>query len=145
MTIKEIQTKLIENMKRWQKIEDASMASTGRIMEQTDNPLIHLIMEIIQIDSQVHHRVQDFIAGTLEREAVTLSPEELGKVWDAVQNHIDIERKMVGFVDETLSALKGKKMVVQEYLLSYLKEDETKHDHLLSTLEKIKTGMYPYG
>jgi len=82
MATKEIQMKLIDNMKRWQKIEDASMTSTGRIMEETDNPLIHLIMEIIQIDSQVHHRVQDFIVGTLEREAVSLTPEEIGKVWE---------------------------------------------------------------
>jgi len=36
-------------------------------------------------------------------------------------------------------------MVVQEYLLNYLQEDEQKHDHLLSALEKIKKGMYPYG
>jgi len=145
MATKEIQMKLIDNMKRWQKIEDASMTSTGRIMEETDNPLIHLIMEIIQIDSQVHHRVQDFIVGTLEREAVSLTPEEIGKVWEAVENHIAIERKMVGFVGDTLLSLKGKKMVVQEYLLNYLQEDEQKHDHLLSALEKIKKGMYPYG
>jgi hypothetical protein len=145
MTTKEIQKRLIDNMKRWQKIEDASMASTGRIMEQTENPLIHLIMEIIQMDSQLHHRVQDFIVGTLEREFVSLNPEEMSDVWDGLEKHIAIERNMVGFVEETLSALRGKKMVIQEYLLNYLREDEKKHDHLLSALEKIKKGMYPYG
>lgn len=145
MTTKELQQKLIENMKRWQKIEDASMASAGKIMEQTDSSLIHLIMEIIQTDSQMHHRVQDFIVGTMEREAISFTPEEVGNVWKAVSSHVAIERRMVGFVEETLSALKGKKMVVQEYLLTYLQEDEKKHDHLLSALEKVKNGMYPYG
>ena len=145
MSTKEIQEKLVENMKRWQKIEDASMASTGRIMEQTENPLIHLVMEVIQIDSQVHHRVQDFIASTFERAPVSITPEEISQVWEAVEQHIAIEKKMVGFVEETLSAIKGKKMVVAEYLLNYLRDDERKHDNLLAALEKVKAGMYPYG
>jgi len=36
-------------------------------------------------------------------------------------------------------------MVIQEYLLNYLLMDEEKHDRMLETLEKIKSGMYPYG
>lgn len=144
MSTKEIQKKLVENMRAWQKIEDASMASCGRVMEQTENPLIHLVMEIIQIDSQVHHRVQDFIARSLTEQAISITPEEMGKVWEGLKKHIDIEKKMVGFVGETLAALKGKKMLVQEYLLNYLKQDEQKHDMLLEALERIKAGMYPY-
>jgi hypothetical protein len=46
---------------------------------------------------------------------------------------------------ESLAALKGKKMLIQEYLLNYLAEDERKHNRLLATLKKIKGGMYPYG
>ncbi len=144
MSTKQIQEKLVSAMKTWQKIEDASMASCGRIMEKTENPLIHLVMEIIQIDSQVHHRVQDFIVRSLTQQAVALDPEEMGKVWEGLQQHIDIEKKMVGFVEEALASLKGRKMLVQEYLLNYLRTDEKKHDMLLQSLEKIKSGMYPY-
>jgi hypothetical protein len=36
-------------------------------------------------------------------------------------------------------------MVVQEYLLHYLMEDEEKHNSILKQLETIKKGMYPYG
>ena len=145
MSTKEIQEKLVEIMKRWQKIEDASVVSTGKIIEQTDNPLIRLIMEIIQRDSRMHYRVQQLIADSLERKAIALTPEEIGGVWDSIQKHIDIEKRMVGYVDEALKSLKGKKMMVQEYLLAYLKEDEKKHDNLLETLNQVKKGMYPYG
>lgn len=145
MSTKEIQEKLVESMKRWQKIEDASVVSTGKIIEQTDNPLIRLIMEIIQRDSRMHYRVQQLIADSLERKAIALTPEEIGGVWDSIQKHIDIEKRMVGYVDEALKSLKGKKMMVQEYLLAYLKEDEKKHDNLLETLNQVKKGMYPYG
>ena len=41
--------------------------------------------------------------------------------------------------------LKGKNMIVQEYLLNYLLEDEKKHAAMLEALAGIKRGMYPYG
>jgi hypothetical protein len=144
MTTKEIQEKLVETMHKWQKIEDAAVDSTGKIIESTDNPLIRLVMEIIQADSRMHRRVQEFIAGTLTEKAVSLTPEEMGKVAEAIDKHNAIEKQMVGYVDETLSALKGKKMLVQEYLLNYLWDDEKKHETLLSILDKVKAGMYPY-
>jgi hypothetical protein len=42
-----------------------------------------------------------------------------------------------------LAAVKGKRMVMQEYLLNFLLEDETKHANLLSRLEQIKMGLLP--
>jgi hypothetical protein len=144
MTTKEIQEKLVETMQRWQKIEDAAVDSTGKIIDSTENPLIRLVMEIIQADSRMHRRVQEFIAGTLTEKAVSLTPEEMGKVSEAIEKHNAIEKQMVGYVDETLNALKGKKMLVQEYLLNYLWDDEKKHETLLSILDKVKEGMYPY-
>ena len=144
MSTKEIQAELVEKMKQWQKIEDASLASTGKIMAATDNKLIRLVMEIIQLDSQMHHRVQDFIVGSLEREAITVTPDDMSAVWSAIEEHIKIEKRMVEYVTGTLEQLKGKKMLTQEYLLNYLKTDEQKHDKLLEDLEAVKKGMYPY-
>ena len=145
MSTKEIQEELLNKMKQWQKIEDAAAASTGQIMEKTENPLIHLVMEIIQSDSRLHHQVQGFVAATLESKAVSLDPDEMASVWGAIEEHIALEKRMAGYVDEALTALRGKKMLVQEYLLNYLKADEAKHDKLLEDLEAIKKGMYPYG
>lgn len=131
-------------MKRWQKIESASVASTGNIIEATDNPLVRLVMEIIQRDSQFHYRVQEFIADSLTTKTVTLSPDELGKIWDMIDKHIKLEEKTVALAHEALAALKGRKMLVQEYLLNYLLEDENKHNKILADLEKIKADSYPY-
>ncbi len=142
---KELQEQIVGNMHRWKKVEDASVASTGKIMEETDNELIRLVMEIIQRDSQTHHQVQEFIASTLEHRPVGITPEEMSKVWSGIEHHIEIEKKAMDMAKENLEALKGKKMVVQEYLLNYLLEDEEKHNKMLETLDKIKDGMYPYG
>lgn len=145
MSTKEIQETVAANMKRWQKVEQSSIESTGRVIEATDNPIIRMVMEIIQRDSENHARVQGLIADSLETEALVLSPDDLEKVWDLIETHIALERKTVELAEESIAALKGKKMVVQEYLLDYLLRDEQKHNAILDSLEIIKKGMYPYG
>ena len=144
MSTKEIQEKLVDNMRRWQQIENASVASTGKVMEKTKNPIVSVVMEIIQRDSQMHHQTQEMIASSLTTKTITLTPEELAEIWDMVETHIELEKKTVELAEEALAALKGKKMIVQEYLLKYLLEDENKHNHILESLGAIKDGMYPY-
>ncbi len=144
MSTKEIQGNLAYDMEQWMKIEDAAVASTGAIIEKTTNPIIRIVMEIIQSDSLMHHMVQEFIKDTLEKKPVSLTPEELADVWGMVEKHIEIEKRTVEAAEAAIEAIKDKKMVVQEYLLNYLLTDERKHDALLETLETIKKGMYPY-
>lgn len=145
MSTKEIQEQIVDNMQRWQKIENASVASTGKVIEKTENPVVRLVMEIIQRDSQMHYRIQELISDSLSSKAITLTPDELADVWDLIEKHIRLEEKTVEYANEALAALKGKKMVVQEYLLNYLLIDEQKHNTVLESLETIKKGMYPYG
>jgi hypothetical protein len=145
MSTKEFQQEIISTMRRWQKIEDAAAASTGQVMEKTDNPIIRLIMEIIQRDSQMHYRVQEWIADSLDFKTVSLPPDDLGRVWGMIEHHIELERKTLELAEQALTSLKGKKMVVQEYLLEYLAEDERKHGNLLRNLEIIKKGMRASG
>ena len=143
MTIKELQKKLAASMRRWQKIENSAIVSTGYVMEKTENPIIRLIMEIIQRDSQMHYLVQQWIADSVESKTVSLTPDELKKVWGLIERHTEIEEAMVEIVKEALDSLKGKKMYIQEYLLKYLQEDEIKHTSLLKSLEELKKGMIP--
>ena len=145
MSTKELQEQITATMKKWQKIENASVSSTGQVIEKTDNPIVRQIMEIIQHDSQTHHRIQQLIIDSFERQAFSMSPEELAEVWGMIEKHIELEKQTVKFAGEAIEALKGKKMVVQEYLLNYLLTDEQKHNTVLEDMEKIKKGMYPYG
>lgn len=142
---KDVQQQIIDNMRQWQKIENASVASTGKMIEKTANPVVRMIMEIIQRDSQMHYRVQELIADSLESKTLHLSPDELNAIWDMVDHHIEIEEKTVELAEQALELLKGRKMVVQEYLIQYLLQDEHKHNRVLADLETIKKGMYPYG
>ena len=143
---KEIQEDLVKNMRTWQGIENKSIASTGRVIEKTKNPIVRLVMEIIQRDSQMHYRVQEWIADSLSGKAVSLTPEELGQAWGLIEEHIKIERRTMRLAQDSLAATEGAKgMLVQNYLLEYLMDDEKKHELLLERLLNIQKGMYPYG
>jgi len=143
---KVIQEKLLATMQTWQKVEDASVASTGRVIEKTENPIVRLVMEIIQRDSQMHHRVQGMIVDSLTSTVVSLSPEELGEVWGMIEDHIKLEKKTIELAQAALDSIKNSKgMLVQAYLLEYLTQDEEKHNSLLEKLNSIQKGMYPYG
>jgi hypothetical protein len=143
-TTKQVQEELVLSMRQWQKIEDTSVESCAKVIEATDNPLIKLVMEIIQNDSKMHYRVQGMIADTVENP-ITLTPDDMTEVWEGLEKHMKLEKQMVGHVEEALADVKKRKMMVPEYLLNYLYTDEIKHNSLLSLLEVIKKGMYPYG
>ncbi|MCP4569339.1 MAG: hypothetical protein GY841_17330 [FCB group bacterium] len=145
MSTKELQQGIIDNMRRWQKIENVSVTQCSEIIAKTNNPIIRMVMEVILADSQRHYATQELIATSLETGTISVTPDELAEVWDLIQTHIEMEKKAEELARESLEMLKGKKMVVQEYLLGYLMKDEAKHDFLLENLEAIKKGMYPYG
>jgi hypothetical protein len=142
MNTKERQAKLVETLNAWQQIESRSIAQCGDIADRTRNPVIRLVMEIIRRDSAMHHRVQQFVIDSIEKEAVSLTVEDLEGVWGAIEAHIEAERETERLVAQAREALSGTKDVVQQYLLEYLAVDERKHDELLDGLNLIKRGMY---
>lgn len=143
MSMKEKQAKVVELMKKWQKLENATISQTAKIMEDTDHPLIRTVAEVIQRDSHMHFRTQQLIIDSYEKESVPVLIDQLEKIWGTVEQHIQMEKKTVELAKESLNALEGSKDVVQLYLLHYLQADEEKHDKLLEDLELIKKKMYP--
>ncbi len=141
-TQKEAIEKLVELMAKWQKIEDESITSTTEIIKQSDNPLVHLIMEIIRQDSAMHRRVQQLIIDHFTQKPITMTHDELAGFWDMIEKHDEMEKKTIALAKE---ALEQTKSPIAKYLLNYLLEDEEKHDKLLDELNKVKLGMVPYG
>ena len=138
---KELNEKLIKTLKKWQVIEDQSVESTTKIMAKTKNPIVKHIMEIIRQDSAMHKRIQQLIIDNFEKQAITLTPEELGDVWEMVDHHIQLERETIRLAEESR---KNSKNFLVRYLLGYLMTDERKHNDVLDQMEDIKSGIYPY-
>jgi len=143
MSTKETQEKLVTGLKAWQELEDATIAITGQTIAKTKNPVVRSIMEIILNDSQSHRRVQQLVLDSLEG-VVVLTPDELGDIWGLIEKHVEMEKHSVELATELLGAIKGTKMLVPQYVLEYLLQDEQKHENLLNRLEAFKAGMYPY-
>ncbi len=132
---------LVTTLRRWQEIETAAIQHTSMIMEKTQNPLIRIVMEIIRQDSAMHKRVQQVILDSLEKEAFSLTPEELADIWTLIEEHAKMEKETIELAEK---AQKNCRLFVQRHLLSYLIQDEQKHDRLLSQLEDFKRKIYPY-
>ena len=145
MTQKEIQEKIVATMKRWQKIEDEAVLSIGEIMGTIGNPLPRAVFEIIQQDARNHRRVQGLIIQAGGKSGFQLTVEQLGELSKVISRHIQVEERMIAAASDSLKALEGKKMILHEYLLRYLEQDEKKHMELLRGLENLKKHIHANG
>ncbi len=134
--------RMIAALRKWQEIERKSIEHTAEIMEKTSNGLIRQLMEIIRNDSVQHHRVQQFIIDSLTTSPVTLTPEELGEVWDEIVAHDEAEKEVIKIGEAVRDDCR---FFVQKALLDYLILDERKHDTLLEQLGEFKKKLYPSG
>lgn len=127
-------------IRKWQEMEDATIAACDNIIDATDNLLLTTVAGIIKADSQKHKMVLDVISQALNG-LITLTPEELGQMSSLLDKHIELEQSSVSMAS---SQLKLSKNFVVNHLLSYLLEDEKKHVLLLKQLNDYKKHLYPY-
>lgn len=132
----------IENMvkllKNWQKLERKAIDDTAEMIEETKNPLVRMVMSIIRHDSLMHHRVQQFLIDSVTEADVPVSREDLANIWEKIEQHDRLEKKTIAMAEELREQAWSP---VHKQLLTYLLEDEKKHDGLMAQLQDIKVGM----
>ena len=129
---------MVEVLRTWQGLERDALNTTAEVIENTENPLIRMIMEIIRHDSLMHHRVQQFLIDSVTRENVVVTREDVAAIWEQVEKHDATEKATIKLAEE----LREKAFSpVHKQLLDYLLTDEKKHDSLLGALNEIKVGM----
>jgi hypothetical protein len=129
---------MVKVLRQWQRIERQSMEEMNAIIEEAKNPLVRIIMEIIRHDSLMHHRVQQFLVDTLTEEALVVSREDVGEIWERIEKHDKVEKRTIELAKELRENAWSP---VHKQLLDYLLNDEAKHDTLLEQLRTVKTGM----
>ncbi len=137
MSTREMQQRLVENLREWQKIETAQIGLIGGVLETTSNPVVSVIMEIIQRDSQMHHRVQQLLIDSLECRVVSLESEDVELIREKLASHLAMEEETVRLAESSLAALAGSELTLQEYLMDFLRRDEEKHRDMLKGLERV--------
>lgn len=127
--------KLVEILKEWQRLEDESIKHAEQTLNKTSNKILIMTMEMIRNDSKKHKAMQQMLIDSLTKEALTLAPEELAGLSDALDKHIDAEAKTIELANQALSK---SELFLTRYILSYLIADENKHHALLSKLDELK-------
>lgn len=130
--------KMAKVLENWQKLERKAMDDAAAIIEESDNALVRMIMSIIRHDSLLHHRVQQFLLESITESDVVLTREDLADIWDRIEQHDRLEKKTIAMAEELRDHAWSP---VHKQLLSYLLEDEKKHDRLLDQLREVKVGM----
>jgi hypothetical protein len=132
---------LVGLLREWQQIEKDTIALTTRIGRKSGNPLVVTLMKIIQNDSKMHFKVQKALIDSMTDRAFSLRPEELGDMWEMIEKHAQMEKRTIQLAEQ---ALGNCRLFAQRQLLTYLLEDERKHDRILGQLENFKRKIYPY-
>ena len=130
--------KMVKLLRNWQKLERKAIDDTAVVIEEAQNPLVLMIMSIIRHDSLMHHRVQQFLIDSVTKEDVPLSREDLADVWEKIEEHDKLEKKTIALATELRDQAWSP---LHKQLLTYLLEDEKKHDGLLAQLQDVKVGM----
>ena len=125
-------------LRNWQAIERESIEMTAQIMEETKNPLVRQIMEIIRNDSVQHHRVQQFLIDTMITAPVNMSYEDLAEIWSKIEEHDETEKAAINAAKELREMTTDH---VHKILLDYLLRDEEKHDTILEQLDEFKKHL----
>ena len=131
----------LSDLDEWLKVEAATRKSCSDVQKKTENPLVHMVAEIIRRDSKTHIEVLKLIKDNLTKQAISLTPDELADIWDLLDNHREMEQKSVDMAEK---ALRESRIFVIRHLLTYLLDDESKHLKLLNQLEDFKRQIYPY-
>ncbi len=139
MSTRELQQRLIENLREWQKLENAQIDLIEGAKEQPRNPVVALVMEIIARDSEAHRRMQQLLIDSLESRVVTIAPPDVDAVADRLIAHLELQEQTVRLAQDNLASLAGKKFLIQELLLEALRHDEEKHRGLLRALEVFRS------
>jgi hypothetical protein len=144
MSMRERYEQIASTMTDWKLLEKRSAESIEKVKEKCGNPLICLMMDIIENDSRIHERLQELIVSSLQRQQITLNLDEVGEVIELIRDHTRIKDEMVQKTESMLEQLKDKSLRIQEFLLQTIIADEKKHKEMLEGVEKIRQGLYPY-
>ena len=130
--------KMVGVLRQWQEIERQAMTATAQITERTESTLIRLIMEIIRVDSHMHHRVQQFLIDSVTQESTVVTREDIAAIWESIEEHDRAEKKAIQMAEQLQ---KEAWTPVHKLLLDHLLRSETLHDRLLEQLDDLKVDL----
>lgn len=119
--LEESTEELISVVRKWQGIEDMSIAACAELEEKTKNPLMREILESFRQDSLLKREVQQIMITCLRREICGPSPTELGRIWECLEMHAEFEQKTMALAEK---ARRCCRLSILRHLFSSLMEHD---------------------
>ncbi len=125
----------------WQRIEADTVEFANREMPHAKNMLTKTMLQVMELEAQKHRLLQQMIIDSMKKEAVNLSPDELGILSGYINRYLEAEGKELCEA-EGADAHSGP--FITSYLLSYLMEDLRTQSCILKQFEdELKNASIP--
>jgi hypothetical protein len=137
MTLSRNRAQFEELIKRWIVLENETIDSANDLMNQSNNPYVRTIIDLVRLDSEKHKHILETIRLSLDH-TVVFSPDDLKVVDTFINKHASLEKTAV---DTAEQALGMGSLPIPKFLLEHLLVDEKKHDNYMSELNGLKAYM----
>ncbi len=132
---------IVGKIVEWQAVEDKNIEYATREIPKAKNPLTKTILQALKLEAEKRRLIQQMIIDSIEKEAVNLSPDELGELSGHLNRHVETEEEAALLGKEAFE--KGE-LAVPRYLISYLIDDLKRHNGLLRQFDdKLKSASIP--
>jgi len=132
---------LLDLMVEWQDTETGNILYVKEELPKTKNPLTKTMLKVIKLEAEKNSLIQQMIVESIRKEAVHLSPEELGTLSGHLNRYIEAEEKVLSHAE---SALKKNETLVPLSLLTYLIADLNQQNCLLRQFDdELKNASIP--
>jgi rubrerythrin len=128
------QDDLIEFIKKQIVIENQIVDSLNTSLEEIENPVVKGVLRGISLDSVKHAEMYGSAITLLTGLSKALTQKNLDTQIDLVQNHIDIELKLIKKLRQALPKVKNEKV---KLILNAILSDEARHHILLKRVLAI--------
>jgi hypothetical protein len=132
---------IIGKIVNWQAVEEKSIDYATKEISKTKNPLTRMMLQALKLEAEKRLLIQQMIRDSIEKEAVNLSPDELGELSGHLNRHMETEEEAAVLGK---AAFEKSELAVPRYLLSYLIDDLKRHNSLLRQFDdKLKNASIP--
>lgn len=132
---------LLDVMVEWQDIETGNIIYAKKELPKAKNPLTKTMLKMIMLEAEKKSLLQQMVVESIRKEAVHLSPEELGTLSGHLNRYIEAEEKIIALAEE---AAKKHESLVPLSILSFLTNDMKQQSCLLRKFDdELKNASIP--
>jgi len=132
---------LLDLMVEWQDIETGNILYAKEELPKTKNPLTKTMLKVIRLEAEKNSHIQQMIVKSIRKEAVHLSPEELGTLSGYLNRYIEAEEKILPHAE---AAATRNESFIPLSMLKFLISDMRQENCLLRQFDdELKNASIP--